>query len=155
MFSALISFLGGSVFRMIWGEFSSWMTKKQDHAYEMDRMNLEARFEKDRFDRDMQRLKAQTDAGIKTIAAQTEAKLQEVSGEAWLDTVQAVGRPTGIKFIDTWNGMIRPLLATFAIILLGVEVWQTGWMLSDWARQLCGAILGIYVADRTMSKMGK
>ena len=31
MFSALFSFLGGSVFRMIWGEISSFIEKKQEH----------------------------------------------------------------------------------------------------------------------------
>lgn len=32
MFSALFSFLGGSVFRMIWGEVANFVQKKQDHA---------------------------------------------------------------------------------------------------------------------------
>ena len=32
MFATLISFFGGSVFRMLWGEISSFMNKKQDYA---------------------------------------------------------------------------------------------------------------------------
>ena len=38
MFSALFSFLGGSVFRMVWGEVSTWVTAKQDHAHENEKM---------------------------------------------------------------------------------------------------------------------
>jgi hypothetical protein len=32
--TTILSFLGGSVFRMLWGEISSWMNKQQDHAHE-------------------------------------------------------------------------------------------------------------------------
>ena len=37
MISALVSFLGGSVFRMLWGEISAWLTKAQDHKHEIER----------------------------------------------------------------------------------------------------------------------
>lgn len=33
MITALLSFLGGNVFRMIFGEVVSWLNKKQDHAH--------------------------------------------------------------------------------------------------------------------------
>ena len=42
MISAIISFLGGSVFRMIWGEVSTWVTAKQNHAQELERLRLQA-----------------------------------------------------------------------------------------------------------------
>ena len=43
MFSALFSFLGGSVFRMIWGEVSSFIEKRQEHAQEIERMRLQGK----------------------------------------------------------------------------------------------------------------
>jgi hypothetical protein len=39
--SALVSFLGGSIFRTIWGELSVWITARQDHAHEIERMRLQ------------------------------------------------------------------------------------------------------------------
>lgn len=35
MFSALFSFLGGSVFRMVWGEASAFINKREDHKQEL------------------------------------------------------------------------------------------------------------------------
>ena len=155
MFSALISFLGGSVFRMIWGEISSWVTKKQDHAQEIERMKLESSLEAQRHVRDLERLRLQSDLGVKEVVVKTDAEMQRISADAWLDAVRSVGRTTGIKFIDVWNGIIRPLLATLAIALIVAEAVKNGFILSDWTRELVGAILGIYVADRTLSKKGK
>ena len=40
MFEALISFLGGSVFRMVWGEIASWYSKKMDHEHEMAHLTM-------------------------------------------------------------------------------------------------------------------
>ena len=155
MFAGLISFLGGSVFRMIWGELSSWITKKQDHAQEIERMKLESALEAQRYERDMARLKLQSELAVKEVVVQTDAALQKISADAWGNAVEAVGRTTGIKFIDVWNGIIRPFLATMAISLIVAEVVRSGFVLTEWDRELMGAILGIYVADRTMSKIGK
>ena len=33
MFTALFSFLGGSAFRMIWGEVTAFVSKRQDHLF--------------------------------------------------------------------------------------------------------------------------
>ena len=35
------------------------------------------------------------------------------------------------------------------------EIAKNGFDLSDWDRELVGAILGMYVADRTLAKRGK
>ena len=45
--SALISFLGGSAFRMVWGEVSSYFNKRQDHQHEMERMKAQENTEKE------------------------------------------------------------------------------------------------------------
>lgn len=49
--SALLSFLGGSAFRMIWGELSSFLNKTTDHAHEIERLRLEADLEDRRAER--------------------------------------------------------------------------------------------------------
>lgn len=40
MISALLSFLGGNVFRLMFGEIVAFLNKKQEHAQELDRMRL-------------------------------------------------------------------------------------------------------------------
>lgn len=155
MFAGLISFLGGSVFRMIWGEISAWITKKQDHSYEIERLNLESALEAARHSRDLERLRLQADLNVREVQVASDAALKKIEADAWLDAVQAVGQQTGIKFLDIWNGVIRPLLATLAISVVVAEIIRNGFVLSDWDRELVAAILGIYVADRSLQSRGK
>lgn len=155
MFSALLSFLGGSVFRMIWGEFSSWLTAKQEHSQEMDRMKLQGELDAAQHQRNLEAIKVQADLGVKTIQVQSEADLSKIEAGAWGSLVESTTKPIGIKFIDAWNGAIRPFLATCAMAMVGAEIVQHGFILTDWDRELFGAILGIFVADRSLIKRGK
>jgi hypothetical protein len=47
------------------------------------------------------------------------------------------------------------MLATLAISVVIAEIVRNGFTLSEWDRELVGAILGIYVADRSLLKRGK
>lgn len=155
MFGALFSFLGGSAFRMIWGEVSSFFQKKQDHEFELERLRLQGAMEAAQHDRNMAAIKLQSDIGIKVIEAQRDAAVSQIETDAWLAAVKDVGRQTGIKFLDIWNGAVRPLLATLAILVVVGEVIATGFILSAWHKELVAAILGLYVADRSLTKRGK
>jgi hypothetical protein len=103
----------------------------------------------------LEAIRVQSELGVKTVAVQKDADLARIDASAWAEAVAAVGRTTGIKFLDMWNGSIRPALATIAIALVVFEVVKAGFVLTEWDRELVGAILGIYVADRTLSKRGK
>lgn len=155
MFSALFSFLGGSAFRMIWGEVASFFQKKQDHEFELERLRLQGAMEAAQHDRNMAAIKLQSDLGIKVIEAQRDAAVSQIETDAWLAAVKDVGRQTGIRFLDIWNGAVRPLLATLAILVVVGEVIATGFILSEWHKELVAAILGLYVADRSLTKRGK
>lgn len=155
MISALVSFLGGSAFRMVWGELSTYFTRKQEHAQELDRMTLQGQLDEAQHARNLAALKMQSDLGIKTIEVQRDADLSRIESGAWERAVDSVGRLTGIKFIDIWNQAVRPLLATIAIVFVCAEIVEHGMVLTEWSRELFGAILGIYVADRSLSKRGK
>ncbi len=155
MFGALFSFLGGSVFRMIWGEVASFIQKKQDHAHELDMQRLQAELEDKRHQRDCERLRLQSELGVKEIQIAGDMAIQRTEVDAWMQAVKDVGKTTGIKFLDIWNGSVRPLLATLAILIVVAQVVQNGFVLTDWDRELVAAILGIYVADRSLMKRGK
>jgi hypothetical protein len=148
MLSALISFFGGSVFRMVWGEVSAWLTAKQQHAQDIESMKLKDMLDAAAHVRSLEAMKAQAELGVKTIEAQSTA-------DAFTQAVKDVGKSTGIVFIDIWNGSVRPALATAALIVICAEVIRNGWVLNDWDRELVGAILGVYVADRALVNRGK
>ena len=155
MLSALLSFLGGSAFRMIWGEVSAFLSRRQEHAQEIERMRLQEEMAAAQHARNLDAIRLQADLGVKVIEVARDAELAMVEASAWERAVDQVGRLTGIKVIDLWNQSIRPLLATLAILVVVGEVIAAGFVLTDWTRDLVAAILGLYVADRSLSKRGK
>ena len=155
MFSGLIAFLGGSAFRMIWGELAAWLTARQDHAHEIERMRLSADLEAAQHARQQEAIRLQAELGVKTIAVQAEADVDRLAGEAWGELVASTTRMTGIRFVDAWNQSIRPLLATLAIAVVVARIWQAGFALTEWDQELVAAILGLYIADRSLAKRGK
>jgi hypothetical protein len=155
MFAALLSFLGGSVFRMLFGEISSWMNKKQDHLHEMDRMRLQGELDTSQFLRNQDALRLQAELGVKLVHVQAEAVVDQIEANGWLAAVKGTTQTIGIWFIDAWNGVIRPFVATWAVIMVTLHFAQTGWVLDDNGWSICGAALGIYLADRSLFKRGK
>lgn len=152
---SILAFLGGNAFRLIFGEAVAYLNKRHDHKLEIERLKLQAELDNQTHARTLETLKTQNELGVKTIQFQRDADLDRATTDAWTAAVESVGRQTGIKFIDAWNGSVRPLLATLAIFAVLAEIVAAGFVLSDWNQELVGAILGIYVADRSLTRRGK
>lgn len=155
MFTALFSFLGGSVFRAIWGEFSTWMTARQEHRYELERLRVQGDLDAAAHTRNMEATKLQADLGIKTIQVQGEADLGRLDAEGFYRAIEAAQKPTGINWVDAWNGSIRPLAASIAIFLWVVALNAQGFKMSEWDKELVGVILGFFFAGRVLTNRGK
>ena len=154
MFSALFSFLGGSVFRMIWGELSHWLTAKQDHAHEIERLRLQAELDAAQHARNLEAIKVQADMGIKVIEAQAESAISQTEAEGWLEAVKATTTKVGIAWVDAWNAVIRPGVATWAILMITAGEFKLI-VMSEFAASVASAALGIYLAERNLMKRGK
>jgi hypothetical protein len=154
MLSALVSFFGGSIFRMLWGEVSSWLTKRQDHSQEMERMELQERLDASAHARQMESIKQQADQQIKVIEVAAQGQVEQIETQAWLEAVKLTGLRTGIWFVDAWNAVIRPGVATWSVVMITGN-YCGWWVLDGNAWSICGAALGIYLADRSLFKRGK
>lgn len=153
--SAILSFLGGSIFRMIWGEISAWMTAKQDHAHEIERMRLQGELDAAQHGRNLDAIRVQADLGVKTIQVQAESNIGQIETEGWAAAVKDAMRPTGIFLVDLWNGIIRPLAASIAIILWVLALNEQGWKMGEWDKELVGVVLGFFFASRELLKRNK
>lgn len=153
--SALFSFLGGSAFRMIWGEIASFLTKRQDHSYELERIKLEGELDNARHAREMERLRLQSELNVKEIQVQGDIAITKTDAEAFLGAVKEATKPIGIFFVDAWNGSVRPAMATIALAMWALALYRAGFVPNDWDRELIAGILGFYIADRTLAKRGK
>ncbi|MEI6619979.1 MAG: hypothetical protein WCO17_12690 [Betaproteobacteria bacterium] len=154
MITALLSFLGGNVFRMIFGEIISYLNRRIDHQQEIERMRLQAELDAAQHQRQQAAIELQAGLGVKTIQVQAEAALGQIEAEGWLAAVKATALQTGIAWVDAWNATIRPGVATWAIIMLTLGEFGLI-VLSENTIALAGCALGIYLADRSLMKRGK
>lgn len=154
MISAILSFLGGSVFRMIWGEVSAWLNKQQDHRHEIERMRLQAELDAAQHARNLEAIRVQAEMGVKVIEAQAEAAITTIEAEGWMEAVKATGRKVGVAWVDAWNAVIRPGVATWAVLMLTLNEFGV-FRISESTASVAFAALGIYLADRTLGKRGK
>jgi len=140
---------------MLWGEFSSFLNKKQDNNHELELLRLHGSLDAEAHARNLEAMKTQAELGVQVIREQAGATTLITETNAWLEAVKGTTQSIGIKFIDAWNGIIRPLVATWAIVLITLYYAQKGFVLDENGWGLCGAALGIYLADRTLFKRGK
>jgi len=155
MMSAIFSFLGGSAFRMAWGEIAGYFQKRQEHAQELERMRLQDELERGRFDRDMARLKLQSELGVKEVQIAGDLALQKTEADAFVEAIKSAAKPIGIAWVDAWNGTIRPAAASLALALWMFALWKAGFVMGDWDRDIVGAILGFFFADRALARHGR
>jgi hypothetical protein len=155
MIEALLSFLGGSVFRMVWGEASAWLNRRQDHRHEMERLALQRDMDDRAHERSLEALRLQHDLGIQTVRVKADADVAVAEAGAFSRVMQAAFKPTGYTVVDVWNGVIRPAGATIALTLWVLKLQAQGWVMQDWDIALSATILGFFYADRSLHKRGK
>lgn len=152
---AIISFLGGSAFRAVWGEVSTWLNNKQAHAQEMERMKLQSDLQVAQSAQQLAMLQATSAAGIQTIAAQSAAAMSQADADAFTAGIKAAVTPTGVKWVDAWNGMVRPAFASVVLVLWLSIVMRNNFVATVWDLDLMGSIAGFYFADRSLRRNGK
>lgn len=152
---SVFSFLGGSVFRMLWGEISHWLTSRQEHLHEMARLQFQADQDAKQHARNLEAIRLQAEMGEKLIRVQAEAYADNIEAETWGKVAESTTKMTGIQWIDKWNSSIRPLVATWAIVVITLGELHIITSLSDNAASICSAALGLYLADRNLMKRGK
>ena len=57
--------------------------------------------------------------------------------------------------MDLWNGIIRPLVATIAVVLWVMALNSRGWKMDDWDKEIVGVVFGFFFASRELMKRGK
>lgn len=153
--SAILSFLGGGAFRAIWGEFSTWMTARQEHKYEMQRMQVQGTLDAAQHARNLESVRVQAELGVKTIQVQADADLARTDADAFVAAMKTAQVPTGVKWVDAWNGVIRPAFATVVLMLWVRALGAHGWVLVAWDLEMMGSIAGFFFADRMLGKRSK
>jgi hypothetical protein len=93
--------------------------------------------------------------GIKTIEVQRDADVSKAEMDVFARAIEAAAKPTGVKWVDAWNGSIRPSYATVALFLWLVKVGAQGFKMDAFDAELLAVVAGFYFADRSLGKRGK
>jgi hypothetical protein len=156
---SLLSFLGGSAFRAIWSGVSGYFEKRQDHKHEVELLKMQAELDDRKALHALAAQKQQAELGYKTIGVQAEADISRIEADAFRAAMERAAQPTGIRWVDAWNGVIRPSFATAGLFLW--MFWElrhmaiSSWAVSAWSLDLIAVVVGFYFADRSLSKRGK
>jgi len=152
MLSALLSFLGGSAFRFLVGTVIDLLKAKQEHAQQLELMKLQSQLEAERAERTNATIRLQAELGVKQVEAQGAAAVSVSEARAFEEAQKVANTPTGIRFIDAWNGTIRPGAATISLAIWILSIVKNAFAIVEWDKNLVASILGYYFADRHIAK---
>lgn len=149
---AIISFLGGAAFRLIWGSITDFLNKRQEHKQELDSLRLQGNLDAEKHEREIERLKVAAELGIKELQVKSEGALEEIDAKGFADASTKAIMTIGIKWVDAWNGIVRPAAATIALILWVLSLVESKFIMTNWDMEMVGVILGFYFATRVISQ---
>jgi hypothetical protein len=155
MLASLVAFLGGSVFRMIWGEVAAFMTKRQDHEQELALLKVQSEADQKTHERSLENMRLQNELGIKTIEVQRESLQEQGDSEAFTTAMKSAFTPTGLFLVDLWNGIVRPSYATIALFLWFMKLYHQKFVMDDFDMGMVGVVSGFFFADRSLRRNGK
>jgi len=155
MIEAVLSFLGGSAFRMVWGEVSAYFVKKQEHSQEVERMRLQGELDDKAHARNIESMRLHSELGIKQIQVKAESDVAIEEAVAFTEAIKQSYKPSGVLWIDAWNASIRPQYAEVALILWGLKLYQQNFVMDSFDIGLMAVIAGYFFADRTLRRLQK
>lgn len=129
-----------------------WLEKRQDHLQEMERLRLEEQLAQGNHARQLGLIKLQSDLKLGEIKLVGENAVGLAEAQAFAESMKVANTPTGVRWIDGWNGSIRPAAASVAVALWFLKILKAGLVLTDWDANLIASILGYYFADRHIGK---
>lgn len=151
----ILEFLGGAAFRAITGQIVSVWTKYQDHKHEVELLKLQNDIEGARAERQIKQQELAATLQVRTVEIQRDADVMREEAAAFKEAMSQAFRPTGVQWIDGWNGAVRPAFATLVLALWLFALAARGWNLDAWDKELAGLVVGFFFADRQMRKSGK
>lgn len=122
--TAIISFLGSAVFRWALEKLFGLAERKQDHAQEIERLQVQAKVDADQHLRNLEVLEVQSRLKLDLIKEETRGAVEQADAQAFIESIRSASKPSGFAPIDAWNSAIRPFVSTVC-----VAVWL--WLLSE------------------------
>ena len=157
MIETLLGTLFGGIFRMA-PEVLKWLDRKDERKHELSM-----------FDKQLEADKLKGDQALAQINAQADASIGAAEIQAIIEATKAQGVQTGIKWVDAFNAIIRPLLALQWLIVLWPAVIVAGFALAVQTgadplvalkaafgvdeKAMAASVASFWLVDRSLRKM--
>lgn len=157
MIETLLGTLFGGLFRMA-PEVLKWLDRKDERKHELSM-----------FDKQLEADKLKGDQALAQINAQADASIGVAEIQAIVEATKAQAVQTGIKWVDAFNALIRPLLALQWLIVLWPAVIIAGFALAVQTgadplvalkaafgvdeKAMAASVASFWLVDRSLRKM--
>lgn len=157
MIETLLGTLFGGIFRMA-PEVLKWLDRKDERKHELSM-----------FDKQLEADKLKGDQAQQLAATQADAAIGAAEIQAIIEATKAQAVQTGIKWVDAFNAIIRPLLALQWLILLWPAVVIAGFALAVQTgadplvalkaafgvdeKAMAASVASFWLVDRSLRKM--
>ena len=147
--TAIISFLGSAVFRWLLEKVFSIVERKQDHEQELQSIKLQAEVDAAQHLRNLEMLRIQADLKLDLIKEETRGECEAAEGAAVVELTKSA-KPTGILWLDGWNGAIRPFVSTVCVALWFMSLLNRDFALQEFDLALIGSVIGWHFGTRSL-----
>lgn len=157
MIETMLGTLFGGIFRMA-PEVLKWLDRKDERKHELSM-----------FDKQLEADRLKGDQAIAQINAQADAAIGAAEVQAIIEATKAQAVQTGIKWVDAFNAIIRPLLALQWLIVLWPAVVIAGFALAVQTgadplvalkaafgvdeKAMAASVASFWLVDRSLRKM--
>jgi hypothetical protein len=147
--TAILSFLGSAVFRWLLEKVFSVVERKQDHEQEMASIKLQAEVDAANHIRNLEMLEIQSRLKLDLIKEETRGAFEAAEGAAFVESIRNA-KATGIRWLDGWNGAIRPFVSTVCVMLWFMSLVNRDFSLQEFDLALIGSVIGWHFGTRSL-----
>lgn len=125
MLTTILGILGSAGFGSVLGIFGSWITRAEERKDRKLQFEHELKItELDLRSQELEQKHQLAIADKQIDLAEAESKIETARGElsAFADSLKIGSAKSGVKWVDAFNGLMRPFITIF---LLGVSIWIT------------------------------
>lgn len=147
--TAILSFLGSAVFRWLLEKVFAVVERKQDHEQEMASIKLQAEVDAANHIRNLEILEIQSRLKLDLIKEETRGAFEAAEGAAFVESIRNA-KATGIRWLDGWNGAIRPFVSTVCVMLWFMSLVNRDFALQEFDLALIGSVIGWHFGTRSL-----
>ena len=147
--TAILSFLGSAVFRWALEKLFGLAERKQDHAQEVERMRVQAEVDAAQHLRNLEMLEIQSRLKLDLIREEVRGAVEQADAAAFVESIKAA-RPTGVPWVDAWQGIIRPLVSTVCVGLWCMSLVERRFVMQEFDLALVGSVIGWHFGTRSL-----